>query len=199
MWQTLTQQSKGSWDLCVFVLTLICITSSSVLWFSVLFFFLCSPSLSCHTWHLFLLSILHWGATPHFTVFPSLSGTHSLCDVLSTFLTHFTLAYLLFIWLSLALSPHCAPSNLSPLPSWLSSWFLRLYHFVCQVGTGDAAGCRLTSLCHFHSKSHQVCLRCCLFLGGSFQVCMSCMGSAERTSSRQEILTLRFILSYKIL
>lgn len=75
----------------------------------------------------------------------------------------------------LALSPQSTPSKPTALPRWLSSWFLRLYQFVCQVGTGDAAGCRLTSLCHFHSNSHQVCLRCCQSPWGSFQACMNDM------------------------
>lgn len=39
---------------------------------------------------------------------------------------------------------------------------------LCQVGTGDTAGCRVTSPRHISSSSHPVCLRHCLSPQGSF-------------------------------
>lgn len=113
------------------------------------FFFLPFASLSPFPVQLtrrqLLFGILHWAPTLHVSVFPSLSFSLPLWRPFS--LTHFTLASLLFIWLS-HLFCHLGPllKNPSPLTCWLSSWFLRLYQFVCQVGTGDAAGCRLTSV-----------------------------------------------------
>lgn len=169
MWQTLAQQGKGSWGFNVFF-------SQHLLYYIIfcsLMLFLFHPLLS----QSFTLDI-------YFSI-------ASFIEVLLPLLP-FSLWYPLPLWcsfylpntfhislpslhlaLSFVLSPQCSHSNLSPPPRWLSSWFLRLYHFVCQVGTGDAAGCTLTSLCHFHSNSHQVCLRRCLFPSGSFQACMS--------------------------
>lgn len=152
-----------------------CITSSSVLRCS-FFFFVSSSALPAFTLLLRFLSLLF---------------SLPLWSPLS--LTHFTLAFSLFIWLChllchlrpLLQTP--PPISLSPPPHlprtrWLSSWFLSSYQFVCQVGTGDAAGCTLTSLCHFHSSSHQVCLRRCLSPRGSFQAGMSYMEKTERAS-----------------
>lgn len=92
MWQTPTQQGKRSWGLFVFLFTLSVLHH---LMFSDLFLVFTAVTV----WCLFLFSILRWVATPHFTVLLSLSARQSISDVLSTFLTHFTLAYLLFIWL----------------------------------------------------------------------------------------------------
>ena len=86
----------------------------------------------------------------------------------------------LHLALSLVLSPRSTPSKPTPRPRWLSSWFPRTHWFVCQVRTGEAAGCTLTSLCHFHSDSHQVGLRCRHFPRGSFQACASNMEKGKR-------------------
>lgn len=106
-------------------------------------------------------------------------------------LTHFALAFLPFIWLC-HLFCHTGPlcQTLSPLARWLSSWFLSSYQFVCQVGTGDAAGCGLTSLCHYCSNSHQVCLR-------RWPLSLRLLSRATWTngkSSRLEMVPIRFTL-----
>lgn len=56
---------------------------------------------------------------------------------------------------------------------------------LCQVGTGDAAGCTLTRLCPFRSNSHQVCLRCCLF---SFRL-LSSLYELHRQIEAGEVFT----------
>lgn len=134
MWQIVAQRGV---ELIIFIM-------HHLLFFDYLFLFLCLIP-SCLT-------------LPHST------------DVLSTCTLPFTISFLLFIRLCHMFC--CLPTPLSPLffyliflspplkpPSQQPVCELVLYRLVCQVGTGDAAGCRVTSLCHVSSNSHRVGLR----------------------------------------
>lgn len=140
MWQIVAQQgesSGGGGELIIFII-------HHLLFFDYLFLSLCLIP-SCLT-------------LPHST------------DVLSTYTPPFTISFLLFIrlrhmfcCLPTPVSPPPPPFFLSPPlkpPSQQPVCELVLYRLVCQVGTGDAAGCRVTSLCHVSSNSHWVCLSC---------------------------------------
>lgn len=119
-------------------------------------------------------------------------------DVLSTCTLPFTISFLLFIRLCHMFC--CLPAPLSPLffffflspplkpPSQQPVCELVLYRLVCQVGTGDAAGCRVTSLCHVSSNSHRVGLRCRLSPQGSVEPCMCYLD--ERRAKGQEMHSL---------
>lgn len=121
-------------------------------------------------------------------------------DVLSTYTPPFTISFLLFIRLCHMFC--CLPAPLSPLflfflspplkpPSQQPICELVLYRLVCQVGTGDAAGCRVTSLCHVSLNSHRVGLRCRLFPQGSVKPCMCYLD--KRRAKGQEMHSLSSI------
>lgn len=71
------------------------------------------------------------------------------------------------------------PRSVKPSFRWLCSWLRSLLHYVCQVGTGGAAGRRLTPLCHSRSGSHQVGLQTSHFEAPFKRLWQTCM---ERNS-----------------